>query len=161
MYVLYVLKSMLENPEWFGYSRCLVRYIISYSTGSGDSCESGKVRLVNGETENEGRVEYCYNGDWAPVCSLNSTTASLVCQKLGYTQYTCKNIIILSIMIHQTCYYTGSAIFDDQRFGRSNNQSNFDYIYCNSRHTDLDDCYVYSSCYISTCGTEYGLRCYS
>ena len=138
--------------------------IISRSTG--DDCKSGKVRLVDGETENEGRVEYCYDNRWAPVCSLNSYTASLMCQKLRYTQYTCKNTIVLYIMIHQTCYYTGGTIFNDQRFGRSNNQSNLNYIYCDSGHTDLDDCYVYnkgSSCYISTstCGTEYGLRCYS
>ena len=158
---------MLENPEQLGNLKCLVRYIISYSTGSGNSCESGKVRLVDGNTDNEGRVEYCFDGDWAPVCSLNSYTASLVCQKLGYTQYTCKNIIILYSMIHQTCYYTGGTIFNDQRFGHSNIPSNLNYIYCNSGHTDFDDCYVYnkgsSGCYISTstCGTEYGLRCYS
>ena len=138
--------------------------IISHSTG--DDCKSGKVRLVDGETENKGRVEYCYDNHWAPVCSLNSYTASLMCQKLGYTQYTCRNITFIH-QIHQTCYYTGSTIFIDERFGRSNNKSNLNYIYCNSGHTDLDDCSVYnkgsSGCYISisTCGTEYGLRCYS
>ena len=70
-------------------------------------------------------------------------------------------------MIHQTCYYTGGTIINDQRFGRSNNQSNLNYINCDSEHTDLDDCSVYnktsSGCYISTstCEIEYGLRCYS
>ena len=42
--------NMLENPEQLGNSKCLVKYIISYSTGSGNSCESGEVRLVDGNT---------------------------------------------------------------------------------------------------------------
>ena len=49
-------------------------------------CNNGDVHLVNGDTDNEGRVEYCYNGTWAPVCSLASKTALLICKQLGYSQ---------------------------------------------------------------------------
>ena len=57
-------------------------------TGSA-ACDNGDVRLINGQTDNEGRVEYCYSGAWSPVCQLDSTTASLMCKKLGYTQFKC------------------------------------------------------------------------
>ena len=57
---------------------------------SGSSCTNGDVRLTGSTKAGEGRVEYCSSGDWAPICSLDATTASLVCRKLGYTNYTCK-----------------------------------------------------------------------
>ena len=56
----------------------------------GEACTTGDIRLVGGSTEREGRVEYCYDTTWAPVCSLDARTASLMCKKLGYTDYTCK-----------------------------------------------------------------------
>ena len=47
-------------------------------------CTSGDVRLVGGSSEAEGRVEYCYNDIWSPMCSLNRYTAKLICEKFGY-----------------------------------------------------------------------------
>ena len=47
-------------------------------------CTSGDIRLVGGSSEAEGRVEYCYNGIWSPMCSLNQYTAKLICEKFGY-----------------------------------------------------------------------------
>ena len=55
-----------------------------------NKCTNGDVRLVNGNKDNEGRVEYCYNGQWSPMCSLNTYTARLVCKKLGYKKYNCE-----------------------------------------------------------------------
>jgi deleted-in-malignant-brain-tumors protein 1 len=98
---------------------------------------------------NEGRVEYCYNNGWAPVCSLNSYAANLMCKSLGFTQF------------------TWGSIVSDERYGRSDITSDFNYLYCNSNHHSLSDCYTYTkgsgSCYItqSTCSTEYGLRCFN
>ena len=55
----------------------------------GTSCTNGDVKLVNGTTAFNGRVEYCFEGEWAALCSLSTYTASLVCKKLGFTS-TCK-----------------------------------------------------------------------
>ena len=48
------------------------------------SCSNGDIRLRGGHTDREGRVEYCYNGEWAPMCSLSKYTARLICKRLGY-----------------------------------------------------------------------------
>lgn len=68
-------------------------FILLYAV-VGESCTTGDVRLVNGTTENEGRVEYCYDEHWSPLCSITSATASVICKTLGYTDYSCKNILV-------------------------------------------------------------------
>ena len=56
---------------------------------TGTTCTNGNVRLTNGTTANEGRVEYCYEGEWTPFCEMSIATASVICNELGYN-YSCK-----------------------------------------------------------------------
>ena len=51
-----------------------------------DDCSDGDIRLVDGETESEGRVELCSSGRWGTVCDnqwTNNHTA-VVCRHLGF-----------------------------------------------------------------------------
>ena len=49
-------------------------------------CANGDIRLVNGTTPYEGRVEICYNGVWGSVCDSNWDywDAAIVCLQMGF-----------------------------------------------------------------------------
>ena len=59
---------------------------------AGITCNDGDVRLVNGSSRHEGRVEVCFNETWGTIChyispwNWNISQADVVCQQLGYSR---------------------------------------------------------------------------
>ena len=53
------------------------------------NCTNGKVRLADGLTSNQGRVEICINNVWGTVCDRGWDTldGNIVCKQLGYQAY--------------------------------------------------------------------------
>ena len=53
------------------------------------SAEQGNIRLVNGTTPYEGRVELCYSNQWGTVCddSWGGLDAGTACRQLGFSPW--------------------------------------------------------------------------
>jgi hypothetical protein len=49
------------------------------------NCRDGDVRLVNGSSPLEGRIEVCFNNVWGTVCDegFDSDDAQVVCNQLA------------------------------------------------------------------------------
>ena len=50
------------------------------------ACVDGDIRLVNGTSSNEGRLEICFFNHWGTVCDdqFTSQDASVACRQLGF-----------------------------------------------------------------------------
>ena len=71
---------------------------------SAEYCGNGEVRLVDGESEMEGRVEMCRNGRWGTVCDKQWTDnhTAVVCRQIGFSDIvggTLKAFIIVYVQV--------------------------------------------------------------
>lgn len=66
---------------------CYIHNIATYDIMHYSGCTSGDIRLVEGSTELEGRVEICLNNMWSTVCDdgWENVDAGIVCRQLGYS----------------------------------------------------------------------------
>ena len=53
-------------------------------------CEDGDIRLVNGDTQYEGRLEICINNAWGTICSSyyrwTTVDSNVACRQLGHME---------------------------------------------------------------------------
>uniref|UniRef100_A0A1X7T781 SRCR domain-containing protein n=1 Tax=Amphimedon queenslandica TaxID=400682 RepID=A0A1X7T781_AMPQE len=127
-------------------------YYASHTTDVGVKCServltdciNGSVRLVNGTTPDEGRVEVCINGEWGTACSQywDKSETKVVCKQLGYSQA------------------AEGSVFRYSEFGYGDYQQILWNIQCTGSETNLASCNNYhnSNCYY---GYTVGIKCYN
>ena len=83
-------------------------------------CSYGNIRLVDGSTIYEGRVEVCVNNQWGTVCDddWDASGAEVVCRQLGY------NLTSNAVAITQAYFGqgTGHIWLDDVECTGSENE---------------------------------------
>ena len=79
-----------------------------------------QVRLINGPSPREGRVEILYAGVWGAICNdlFNLTEANVVCRQLGYP----------------------GAVRVASSYGSDSSQIWLDDVQCSGNETSIDQC---------------------
>ena len=130
-------------------------------------CNETDVRLVDGLTPHDGRVEICFNGLWGSVCDNNlwdARDAQVVCRQLGY--YGCKCWFAKSSNIYLYLFTTKPASTALQHHPVKSNALLFyylDYVDCNGDEDRLSEC-EYNGARVHYCRVRYdqaGVECNS
>ena len=76
----------LGKPYSTGYVIALMSTNLLFQFPVVGECNETDLRLVEGRTPYDGRVEVCLDGLWCTVCSdsWNTRDATVVCRQLGY-----------------------------------------------------------------------------
>lgn len=61
----------------------MIQHLI-YTVYAGSDCTDGQVRLVNGTSSSNGRVEYCFEGGWSALCGMSAAASTAICRSLGF-----------------------------------------------------------------------------
>ena len=78
--VLFQVQHMLTSSN-----HC--KHLTDDDTDVDDCSPNGAVRLVDGNAT-EGRVEYCYNGQWSAICrTFHDEEIAVTCRQLGFSPY--------------------------------------------------------------------------
>ena len=116
-------------------------------------CIEGALRLVDGSSYNEGRVEVCSNGRWGTVCGVGWTEreAALVCSRLGYPTLSKAMVVHCNILRY---YILVDATLSN--FGEGSGPL-YD-ITCRSTGSDDQECIPMITTDSSSCA-HVGVRC--
>ena len=101
-------------------------------------CPEGAVRLIDGDIEQEGRVEVCLNGLWGLIClyGWDASDAYVACKQLGYDS----GIGVLGLFINLiNCCNSAPAQLGPQ-FGSGNGPMMYSNISCQGYEKSLSQC---------------------
>ena len=111
-------------------------------------CENGDIRLVNGTTAFEGRVEICWNETWGTICDgfWSNFDAQVACRQLGYSisgmyiksALPNKQSQWVVILLHFV--FSGASVFYNAYFGQGFGPIFLDDLLCTGRETRIIDC---------------------
>ncbi len=82
--IAHMLKMLVSDVHQVGILASLYFFVATmFSLG----CPEGDIRLLEGSTALEGRVEVCINSAWSRVCEAgyDNADAKVVCTQLGYS----------------------------------------------------------------------------
>ena len=84
--------------------------------------EHWPIRLVNGSSSMEGRVEIQYNGTWGTICDdlWNLNAARVVCRMLGFTD--------------------ASHAWNESHFGKGHGRIWLDEVFCTGNEGSIYEC---------------------
>ena len=112
--------------------------VINFSAAS--ECNENDVRLVDGQTPQDGRVEICLEGVWGSVCDDNwdSSDAEVVCRQLGY------NGCELSYLAVRLNFFTtplaSFPLLSHHVLSQTELFYHLDEVACNGNENRLSDC---------------------
>ena len=110
---------------------------------TGNECNDTDVRLVDGESQLEGRVEICFGGIWGTICSNSHDDielASVVCRQLEFSPWSKhKTSTLTPTVITYLCIcFTADA--QSHSFGAGTGPIFLDNIQCSGSELLLADC---------------------
>ena len=136
----------------------------------GGQCSEYDVRLVDGDAENEGRVEVCVSGRWGTVCDdgWGNNDAKVICRQLGlpsagkYNTHSFTGEFYDTTLFRILQPYAGSRAVRGGTF--SPNPSLpivMDAVTCNGEEASLGDCLYRGSEDLRSCShdEDAGVRC--
>ena len=84
--VLLLFSLHVSVPLIIPYSNLFVIIYLRIGQCCGNICQHGALRLINGTTSNEGRLEICIYSVWGTVCheSFDTRDARVACRQLRY-----------------------------------------------------------------------------
>lgn len=121
--------------------------------------------MANGTTENEGRVEVCYNGFWGIVCedTFGIFDGQVVCRQLGYSdsKNSCciYHLYKIVLSLSESCFHYAGIVevfYGGGSFGEYNPGMWINEIYCIGTEENIFDC---NRRFKSICYVDVGIRC--
>ena len=133
-----------------------------------ENCTLGDIRLVNGSSEREGRVEVCFGDLWTSVCDSgwDNREAGVVCRELFDStlgmvvlqanimclQFVYIDLIIYYISFGPSVCAGGLAIVNSTQYGIGDGPAVLSYLGCDGTEEYLAECSSVSA-YSDMCNT--------